>query len=163
MIKNYYPDRHPWKGIRPFKRHSLVLLVAGGVYVLIGISYISTGATPARRASLVVAERWMSFEAWGFVWILAGVLAIVSSRWPPVSKTWGYMVLTGLSAAWAGFFLMGMIFADAPDSNATGTFAWGLVGFLWWAISGLLNPNDVRLHDISLETGFISDPLDNPR
>jgi hypothetical protein len=93
--------------------------------------------------------------------MIAGALAILSSRWPPISKTWGYMVLTGLSAGWAAFFALSVICGPSPVANLSNTLSWGLIAFLWWAISGLLNPNDVRL-----QAGIVvndSDPLDNPR
>lgn len=132
---------HPWRGIRPFKRHSQVLLVAGCVYLLIGVSYATTDITPDRKLALHFAVHWMSLPHWGIVFMFAGVLSIISSRWPPISETWGYTVLTGLSAGWAGFYLMGILLYDSPNSNISGVMSWGLIGFLWWAISGLLNPD----------------------
>lgn len=152
-------DLHPWRDLRPWKRHSLVLMVAGLVFVLIGFSYIFAEPTPARMQALSIAVAWMPLKYWGYVFMLAGVLAIISSRWPPISKTWGYMVLTGLSAGWGAFYAMGVIFDHSPVANLSGTLSWGLIGFLWWAISGLLNPNEVHISGVS--TG--SDPLDNPR
>lgn len=142
---------HPWKGIRPWKRHSLVLLVAGLVYILIGISYAFTDPTPSRLVALEFALHWCSFQVWGGVFILSGILSIVSSRWPPVSETWGYTVLTGLSAGWAGFYAVGVIFGDANVSNLSGTLSWGLLAFMWWAISGLVNPTTVVLQFPSAE------------
>ncbi len=156
-----YPELHPWLDLRPWKRHSLVLMVAGLIFCLIGISYIITETTPSRQQALYVALKWFPMEVWGGVFIFAGLLAILSSRWPPVSKTWGYMVLTGLSAGWAAFYFMGVIIDRSPPANLSGTLSWGLIGFMWWAISGLLNPNDVRL-----QAGILvndSDPQDNPR
>lgn len=140
-----YPGLHPWKGLRPFKRHSLVLMVAGLVYVAVGVSYIIMPTTPYRAETMSIALSWMSFDSWGVVWLAAGAMAIISSRWPPISKTWGYMVLTGLASGWAAFYFTAWCFADAPSTNLLGTLSWGLLGFMWWAISGLLNPNDVRL------------------
>lgn len=131
---------HPWRGIRPWKRHSLVLAVAGLVYILIGVSYITTEPTKARTRALTFALDWWSIDAWGYVFIAAGALSIVSSRWPPISETWGYTVLTGLSAAWAAFYLVGILFGDSPVSNISGVLSWGIIAFMWWAISGLLNP-----------------------
>jgi hypothetical protein len=37
-------------GLRPWMRHSLVLAVAGTVYVLVGISYIVSVPTPSGSA-----------------------------------------------------------------------------------------------------------------
>lgn len=150
---------HPWKGVRPWQRHSLVLMVAGFVFVGIGISYIYTVPTPSRNEALQVALSWWSFQAWGWHFITAGVLAIISSRWPPISKTWGYMVMSSLSAAWAGFYFTGVVFEGAPVSNLSGTLSWGLIAFLWWAISGLINPNDILERPIVVEdNGQLIDP-----
>lgn len=125
--------------LRAWQRHSLVLAVAGTVYVLIGVSYILAEAKPTQESSLRLALAWMPLEAWGVVWIVVGLLAILSSRWPPASETWGYTTMTGLSAAWSAFYACG-IALGAPVQGLPGVLVWGLVAFLWWAISGLVNP-----------------------
>lgn len=133
---------HAYLGIREFKRHSLVLLVAGTVYILIGVSYIATDLSPPRANALDIALRWLTIDQWGAVFIMSGLLAILSSRWPPFSETWGYTVLTGLSSGWAAFYVVGVLFADAAATNLTASLSWGVIAFLWWAISGLVNPED---------------------
>jgi hypothetical protein len=132
---------HPWQGMRPWTRHSLVLLVAGLIYVGIGFAFCFTRPTGAKEQALHFALKWWSFQTWGVIFIVAGVLAVISSRWPPVSRTWGYSVLTGLSAAWAAFYGVGIFFADSPTTNLTAGLSWALVAFLWWAISGLRDPD----------------------
>jgi hypothetical protein len=134
------PPQHPWRGIRPWTRHSLVLIVAGFMYVAIGVAYILASPSPSREAALVVALQWMDIHHWGFVFMFVGFLAVFSSRWPPISETWGYMALTGLASGWSGFYAMGVILEHSPVANISGAFLWALVAFLWWAISGLLNP-----------------------
>lgn len=124
--------------LRAWQRHSLVLAVAGTVYVLVGASYILSEASPARESSLRVAS-WLPFDAWGVVWIIVGLLAILSSRWPPASETWGYTAMTGLAAAWSAFYGFGILLG-APAQGISGVLVWGLVAFMWWAISGLVNP-----------------------
>lgn len=132
----------PFAGLRPWRRHSLVLLVAGLVYIGVGFSYISAEPTQGRLVALQVAFSWWGVNGWGAVFMTAGLLSILSSRWPPISKTWGYMVLAGLSAGWATFYLVAIIFKGAPVQNISSTLSWGLMAFLWWAISGLRNPNE---------------------
>lgn len=132
-----------WLAVRPWRRHSTVLLVAGLAYVGIGISYILTEPTLARTRALEVASSWWSLEHWGLVFIASGVLAVISARWPPFSQTWGYMVLTGLSTGWGTFYLTGIIFVNAPISGISSVLIWYLIGFMWWAVSGLLNPGEV--------------------
>ena len=128
------------KGLRPFKRHSLVLLVAGLVYSAIGVSYILAEPTSSRQSALTVALDWMPISGWGSLFIFTGSLSIISSRWPPVSETWGYTALTGLSAAWSAFYLTGVVFQNSSISNLSGALSWGMIAFMWWAISGLKNP-----------------------
>lgn len=130
-----------WRGLRPFLRHSMVLAVAGIVYIAIGYSYLTQEPTPVRLEALQYATRVLAYEYWGYVWILAGLLSILSSRWPPVSETWGYFVLTGQTTAWALFYAAGIVFGDSPSTNLSAVLSWGLIAFMWWAISGLVNPN----------------------
>lgn len=138
-------SRNKWLGFRPWERHSLVLLVAGLVYMAIGFSYIFSKPTGARYQALYAALVWLPMEGWGVVFFISGALAFISARWPPFTETWGYMVLTGLSTLWGGFYLVGIVVHNSPWSNITGAMTWGLVGFLWWAISGLLNPVNAGL------------------
>ncbi len=137
----------PWKAIRPWERHSLVLLVAGLVYIAIGQSLIVTEPSAQRLESLRFALNWFGFDLplvfWGWGFVSHGVAAIVSARWPPISETWGYYLLTGLSSAWALFYLMGILFGDAPAMNISAVLTWGLIAFMWWGISGLVNPSHV--------------------
>lgn len=132
--------RSKWRGVRPHTRHSIVLSVAGLVYIGTGLLYIYTEPNAARVQALKVALHMMPMQGWGVVFIIAGLLALVSSRWPPASETWGYTSMTGLSAGWAGVYLSGIAVGGAPSQNLTGALVWGLVAFLWWAVSGLVNP-----------------------
>lgn len=129
-----------WRGVRPFLRHSLVLVVAGIAYMILGMSYVLARPTPSRTSALYYAFNLFPIHVWGWLFVLAGALSIISSRWPPFSTTWGYMVLTGLSATWAGFYAMGVIFRVSPLTNISAVCLWGLIAFMWWAISGLVNP-----------------------
>jgi len=132
------PNRETF-ALRAWQRHSLVLAVAGTVYVLIGISYLLSPDDDPRRVALQLALTWAPLSVWGCAWVIVGLLAILSSRWPPASETWGYTTMTGLSTAWAGFYAAGIILG-APAQGMSGVLAWGLVAFMWWAISGLVNP-----------------------
>lgn len=132
--------REDFLGIRPFERHSLVLVVAGTVYFLNGLVQFLAEPSPSREAALYYADRTMDYHYWGLVFMTAGILAIVSARWPPVSETWGYTVMTGLATAWSSFFIAGVLFHGTDPVNLGAGLIWGLVGFIWWAISGLVNP-----------------------
>lgn len=127
-------------GVRAWKRHGLILTVAGFIYMLVGAAYILSDPNEGRAVALQILLRTAPLEVWGWVFVLAGILSVISSRWPPFAETWGYVVLTGLSGGWGSNYLMGILFGDSPWTNISGCLLWGLLGFLWWAISGMANP-----------------------
>lgn len=133
-----HPHDYKW-GLRPWSRHSLVVLVGGLAYVAMGVTYITTVPVPSRESSLYIALNLMPLSVWGAVWIAVGVLAIISARWPPASETWGYSTLTGLAAWWSVVYILGVLFG-AANQSLSGSVIWGLVAFLWWGIAGLVNP-----------------------
>lgn len=137
---------HPWIGLRPWQRHSLVLAVAGFVYTVFGILLALVPRNPTQRLNLRMALELFPVSVWSGIWITVGLLSLASTRWPPSSKTWGYTALTGLAVAWGSMYLLGVIFLHAPFTTLSGTLVWWLVGFLWWGISGLVNPDDLVLH-----------------
>lgn len=132
----------PLLGLRPWRRHSLVLAVGGAVYLLVGLSYILTPATGTRRTSLEVPLSIASLEAWGLVWVIVGLLAFASTRWPPASETWGYTAMSSLSALWSTFYAAATVMG-APASTISAVLVWALFAFMWWAVSGLRNPDDL--------------------
>jgi len=133
---------HRWKSLKPWRRHSLVLMISGISYAFIGVSYIYAEPNPNREVALHYALNWFSLSVWGWWFVITGLVTMVSSRWPPVSRTWGYTLLTGLASAWGMFYLAGILFWHSPFTNIAGAILWGVFGFLWWAISGLVDPID---------------------
>ena len=124
-----------WLQLRPWQRHSLVLAFAGLVYISYGLILL-LAHHPGGRPLL------LDRQTWAVVWIAVGLLALASTRWPPQSKTWGYSALSGLAAAWASIYALGVVLLDQPPAALNGCLVWALVAFLWWAISGLVNPDD---------------------
>lgn len=145
--------RARWFALRPWRRHSLVLLVAGITYGLVGVAYAFTPSNPTRETALTLPLSLTggSLVPWGLLFAAVGALAILSARWPPASETWGYTALTGLSALWACSYIAGMainyfvedVALSKVLNSSTGFLLWAVLGFLWWAISGLRNPDDL--------------------
>lgn len=130
-----------WFKFRPWQRHGLVLMVGGLVYIAIGLSFVALGdPPPARKVALVIALNMFPLPVWGLQFIAGGLLSCLSSRWPYFYDSWGYMVLCGLAAAWSAIYGLGYFLGNAGISNLIYMLIWGLVGFMWWAISGLVNP-----------------------
>jgi len=138
---------HPVASLRPWRRHSFVLAMAGLVYVCYGFAMVTITpdqqARAVREHTLAIPAQLMPFQAWGVVWIMVGLLAIASTRWPPQSETWGYAAMTYIAAFWGACYGLGVLFLDAPLNGINGMLVWALMAFLWWAISGLRNPDDM--------------------
>lgn len=138
---------HGWLALRPWRRHSLVLAVAGMVYVCYGMAMVlitpDQQARAAREHTLTIPAQLMPFQAWGCVWILVGLLALASTRWPPTSETWGYAAMTYIAAFWSACYGLGVLLLGSPTTGVTGMLVWALMAFMWWGISGLENPDDM--------------------
>lgn len=148
-----HPRDYSWWELRPFREHSQVLLMVGLVYIAFGTILITQKPTPDRVASLALALVVMPLWAWGIAWVLAGILGVLSSRWPPASETWGYTAMSAMAWCWCGLYGMGVALGVAPGSAVSGALIWLMVGFLWTRISKLVNPADV--HDIVEERARI--------
>lgn len=136
------PKRFMTTKLRPWQRHSWVVGVAGVVYLCVGLIYALTPLTPTAAAAQVLVHG-VPRPVIGTAFILAGLAALASTRWPPATKTWGYTALSAVSTAWGSVFLMGVLALGAPIQGLTGALVWYLLAFLWWGISGLVNPDDV--------------------
>lgn len=141
LVAVRHPRAHSW-GLRPWTRHSLVLAVAGLAYVAIGFTYMLATPVESRESALQVALNVMDLQTWGVAWILVGVSAILSSRWPPASETWGYSAMSGLAAWWACCYFAGVALG-AENQSTSGGLVWSLVAFLWWSVAGLMNPREL--------------------
>lgn len=134
-----------WMSIKPWNRHGLILTIAGLAYILIGIGYVISNETPSQTEVMKFAFLFMPYTGWGIGFIVVGCIAAMSSRWPSLPRTLGYSTLTGWTSAWAGFHVVGGLSQHATHlSYVAGGLAWGMMAFLWWAISGLICPPKER-------------------
>lgn len=146
------PLIEPLLGLRPWRQHSVVLAVGGAAYFLIGLSYLLTPMNPARQDGLTLPLRLAEMPAWSLVWMIFGGLAFASTRWPPTSERWGYVAMSSLSALWAAFFALGIPLGSS-SSNIFSVLVWALFSFLWWAVSGLRNPEDLVQSEVPTTEG----------
>ncbi|UVK59317.1 membrane protein [Gordonia phage Pherobrine] len=133
----------PWYYFKPWTRHGLILTTAGLVYIAMGIMFMAQPPSDTREENLKLALNILPYKGWAVVFIIVGCVTFVSARWPAAPKSLGYSVLTGLSAAWSGFHILGGSIADNAVYIASG-FSWALVAFMWWAVSGLVAPPKER-------------------
>lgn len=134
-----------WLALRPWTRHSVIVAIGGMIYLIYGLSLIVIPLTADRARSLKLPLAWThgAIEPWGVVWVLVGLAALASTRWPPSSEKWGYAAMSGLSSLWAGFYAWDL--TDRPSAAIAGLCVWGLLTALWMAISGFpTNPGPIR-------------------
>lgn len=155
-----HPRDYEWRRLRPFREHSQVLLGVGTLYVAYGSVLIWQAPTADRQRGLALGLALLPLWAWGVIFVVTGLLGILSSRWPPASETWGYAALSGMAWCWCAVYGVGMLLtalADftgwgaqvAPYSAVSGFLIWLTIGFVWTRIAKLVNPADV--HDIVQE------------
>lgn len=142
---------HPEYGLRPWKRHSIVVTVGGLVYIAFGLMIILTWTDDGPRANNMSAGLLVApMDFWGYLTIWSGLMAVVSSRWPAFHERWGYIALTGNAGVWGAIYLGGLFFDANAMSEATAGLLWGLIGFMWWGISGLMNPDKVVVVEVEV-------------
>lgn len=135
-----HPREYEWLALRPWRRHSLVLLFAGVVYILFGVSCFTTTDIPEPdRLMYELVLNLAPIPVWGALWFGTGLLGILSSRWPPASETWGYSALSGMATLW-GSLVIASTFLGASSQALFNGLVFYLLAFVWWAISGLVNP-----------------------
>lgn len=125
-------------------RHSLVLTVAGLIYIGIGYAFMISPGYVGKDPSLTSALRLLPLHGWGIVYICTGALAMLAAHSPIGKKSWGYMILTALSSAWAALYVLSVISGGAPRMTLLSSLIWLLLAFIWWAVSGLLSPEHVK-------------------
>jgi hypothetical protein len=125
--------------LRPWGARGLVLVILGIIWSLLGTHYVLVPWTPNAREALFVPAALAPQWVWGMGWLVAGLLAIVSSRWPPTQDSWGYVALGTTAMLWACFYLFGALRSDLV-SGATGSLVWLAVCGLLYAVSRLAEP-----------------------
>lgn len=131
------------KGLRgllvvlPPSKHTRVLVAAGLSYVGIGFTYVVAEPSRSREQALAIALQLFPIQLWGWIFASIGIVTIISSRWPPVTKRWGYALVTGAAAGWAATYALGVVIRDSPPQNLSGALLWANFAYLWYVVSGL--------------------------
>lgn len=128
--------RERWGTLRPWTQREVIPVLLGLIWVTIGTSYCLDPLSMKATHALVMPLSLMPIQGWGSAFVFVGILAIVSSRWPPHQDTWGYVVLAASSAWWACSYLVGFIFTGG--NGWTGFAVWFVLCALIWSVNTAL-------------------------
>lgn len=131
----------PWWGFRRFTPKSLVLVLLGIIYLVIGVgAVVEPHWTPAQQEALFLLSDLAPRPFWGAVSMAAGSCSLLSSLWPTWNDSWGFAALGGLSMWWACAYGLGFATTGSPI-GFTGMLTWLAMCILLWAISRLQDPH----------------------
>lgn len=109
---------------RSLGRRGAILLSYGTVWALYGYGQIIS-PQPDQRG-LTLATNWLSLHTWGWLWIAAGLIAVVSA-WLPQGVDWpGFLVLPLIVLPWMLSYLVSWLQGDFPRGWVAAA-VWGVI------------------------------------
>lgn len=93
-------------------RRGAILSCYGIVWVLYGAAQIVT-PQPDQRGLRLLLDR-MPLEAWGWCWIVAGIIALVCAWAPPGLDAAGFVSLVAIVLPWAFSYLATWLLGEFP-------------------------------------------------
>ncbi|MFF5445503.1 hypothetical protein [Streptomyces sp. NPDC012888] len=93
-------------------RRGAILSCYGLVWLLYGYGQITTPQPDQRGLQTLLAL--MPLTAWGWVWIAAGVVALVSAWAPPGRDAAAFYVLPLIVVPWMASYLVAWLLGDYP-------------------------------------------------
>ena len=101
-------------------RRGICLVLIGLVFFFQGLGnflarndFITIPRDGVTYRTFRLATEIAPFGWWGIAFMIAGIIAIISSQWPPGKDVWGWAALTFMSTVWSGVYISGWIFYGA--------------------------------------------------
>ena len=130
-------------------RRSLVLLVFGTLYVLIGLSYLGQAAeimrSPAASRSYTAHLALMPLDAWAWLFIAAGAVGFLGGL--TMRHRLGYPALMVMSTWW-GLEFIGSWVVTGYARAVLGALVWIALSAALLIIVGWPDPAEVRIVDL---------------
>jgi hypothetical protein len=122
---------------RTLGRRGVILLCYGAVWALYG--YAQVASPPPDRRGLQPLIELAPLAAWGWLWMVAGVLAMVSA-WLPTGRDWAaFPALQLVVLPWMGCYLVTWLMGDYPRGWIAAA-VWGLISVPVWVVAGWPEP-----------------------
>lgn len=121
-------------------RRDAFLAVFGVVYVLLGYSFLSVPDEykPTLHRSLRLALDLAPIEAYGWAWVAAGAVALVSAAWRRVDAA-GFAVATLVPVVWSGAYWAAWIQDGIPRAWVSGVM-FAALGVAVSLVAGMYDP-----------------------
>ena len=118
-------------------RRGAILLCYGIVWAIIGYGQITSPAPDLRGLRLLLQT--MPLDAWGWIWVASGLIAIVSA-WLPQGRDWpGFLALPLMVLPWMVSYLLAWIIGDFPRGWVA-TVVWGAIAAPVLVVAGWREP-----------------------
>jgi len=122
---------------RALGRRGAILLSYGIVWAIIGYGQITSPAPDLRGLRLLLQT--MPLDAWGWIWVASGIIAIVSA-WLPQGRDWpGFLALPLMVLPWMVSYLLAWIIGDFPRGWVA-TVVWGAIAAPVLVVAGWREP-----------------------
>lgn len=130
-------------------RRSLVLLVFGTLYVLIGVSYLGQAAeitrSPAAALSYKAHLALMPLDVWAWLFIAAGAAGILGGL--TMRHPLGFSALMVMSTWWGAEFI-GSWIVTGYGRAVLGALVWIALSAALLIIVGWADPQELRIVDL---------------
>lgn len=118
-------------------RRGAILLCYGTVWAIIGYGQITSPAPDLRGLRLLLQT--MPLDAWGWIWVTSGLIAIVSA-WLPQGRDWpGFLALPLMVLPWSVSYLLAWIIGDYPRGWVAAV-VWGAIAAPVLVVAGWREP-----------------------
>lgn len=122
-------------------RRGAILLSYGAVWALYGYAQIAS-PQPDQRG-LQPALELMPLDAWGWLWVLTGLGAVVSA-WLPQGRDWiAFLLLPLMVLPWMASYLIAWLAGDFPRGWVA-TLVWGVIAVPLLVVAGWREPPRVK-------------------
>lgn len=121
-------------------RRGAFQLLFAGVYLIVGFSFLTTPSSGSRQAALRWLTGFVPLEPFAALWIVAGLLGVVSAFLCRPRDWFGFAALVFAPAVWGALFFIG---------GLTGSFTAFTSAAVYWLfaaapmiVSGMQGPTD---------------------
>lgn len=122
---------------RALGRRGAILLSYGTVWSLYGYAQVASPASDQR--GLTVATQWLPLTVWGWIWVTAGLLAIVAAFMKQGADWFGFVGLALIVLPWVTSYLATWLLGDFPRGWVAAA-VWAVIAIPVIVVAGWREP-----------------------